>query len=110
MALLCLHLSHGVSSMFQSIGWKNKAFGPVLDKASRWLAVLIFVGYSSDRNGSALFASQPRGEQHVPVYRLEKQSLRPSPRQGFALAGRSDFRRLQLRSEWLCFVCISATG
>src|SRR5215470_11526197 len=37
MALLSLHLSHGVSSMFQSIGWKNKAYGPVLDKASRWL-------------------------------------------------------------------------
>ena len=47
MALLCLHLSHGVSSMFQSLGWKNKAYGPVLDKASRWLAVLIFLGYSS---------------------------------------------------------------
>jgi succinate dehydrogenase / fumarate reductase cytochrome b subunit len=47
MALLCLHLSHGVSSMFQSIGWKNKAYGPALDKASRWLAVLIFLGYSS---------------------------------------------------------------
>jgi succinate dehydrogenase / fumarate reductase cytochrome b subunit len=47
MALLSLHLSHGVSSMFQSIGWKNKAYGPVLDKASRWLAVLIFLGYSS---------------------------------------------------------------
>ena len=47
MALLCLHLSHGVSSMFQSIGWKNKAYGPLLDKASRWLAVLIFLGYSS---------------------------------------------------------------
>jgi succinate dehydrogenase / fumarate reductase cytochrome b subunit len=47
MALLALHLSHGVSSMFQSIGWKNKAYGPVLDKASRWLAMLIFLGYSS---------------------------------------------------------------
>ena len=47
MALLCLHLSHGVSSMFQSIGWKNKAYGPILDQASRWLAVAIFVGYSS---------------------------------------------------------------
>ena len=35
MALLCLHLSHGVSSMFQSLGWKNKAYGPLLDKGSR---------------------------------------------------------------------------
>src|SRR5262245_54690187 len=25
MALLCLHLSHGISSMFQSLGWKNDA-------------------------------------------------------------------------------------
>jgi len=24
--LLCLHLSHGMSSMFQSIGWKNRAY------------------------------------------------------------------------------------
>src|SRR5437899_8464615 len=42
MALLCLHLSHGTSSMFQSIGWKSPAYGPLLDKASRWLAVAIF--------------------------------------------------------------------
>lgn len=47
MALLCLHLSHGTSSMFQSIGWKSPVYGPFLDKASRWLAVAIFVGYSS---------------------------------------------------------------
>src|SRR5262249_5153085 len=47
MALLCLHLSHGASSMFQSIGWKSPVYGPFLDKASRWLAVPIFVGYTS---------------------------------------------------------------
>ena len=46
-ALLCLHLSHGVSAMFQSLGWKNKVYGPCLDKASRIIAVLIFVGYIS---------------------------------------------------------------
>src|SRR4051794_12658395 len=43
--LLCLHLSHGVSSMFQSIGWKNAAYGPTLDKLARYVAVLIFLGY-----------------------------------------------------------------
>jgi succinate dehydrogenase / fumarate reductase cytochrome b subunit len=43
--LLCLHLSHGVSAMFQSLGWKNKAYGPCLDKAARIIAVLIFAGY-----------------------------------------------------------------
>jgi succinate dehydrogenase / fumarate reductase cytochrome b subunit len=47
MALLCLHLSHGTSSMFQSIGWKSAVYGPFLDKASRWLAVAIFLGYIS---------------------------------------------------------------
>jgi succinate dehydrogenase / fumarate reductase cytochrome b subunit len=47
MALLCLHLSHGVSSMFQSIGWKNRAYGPLLDKLARGVALLIFAGYTS---------------------------------------------------------------
>jgi succinate dehydrogenase / fumarate reductase cytochrome b subunit len=47
MGLLCLHLSHGVSSMFQSIGWKNKAYGSCLDKSARAIAWLIFLGYTS---------------------------------------------------------------
>src|SRR5436190_1964310 len=47
MALLCLHLSHGVSSMFQSIGWKNQIYGRWLDKLARIAAVLIFLGYTS---------------------------------------------------------------
>ena len=47
MALLCLHLSHGVSSMFQSLGWKNQVYGPVLDKTARVVAIAIFVGYTS---------------------------------------------------------------
>lgn len=46
-AFLCLHLSHGVSSMFQSLGWKNKVYGPCLDKAARIIAWLIFLGYIS---------------------------------------------------------------
>jgi succinate dehydrogenase / fumarate reductase, cytochrome b subunit len=46
-ALLCLHLSHGMSSMFQSVGWKNKVYGPCLDRCSRILAWLIFLGYVS---------------------------------------------------------------
>ena len=47
MALLCLHLSHGVSSMFQSIGWKNKAYTPLLNNGARVVAALIFLGYTS---------------------------------------------------------------
>jgi succinate dehydrogenase / fumarate reductase cytochrome b subunit len=46
-ALLCLHLSHGASAMFQSLGLKNEGYRPMLDKAARWVAVLIFLGYMS---------------------------------------------------------------
>jgi len=45
--LLCLHLSHGVSAMFQSLGLKNKVYGPCLDSLSRYVAILIFIGYVS---------------------------------------------------------------
>ena len=45
--LLCLHLSHGASSMFQSVGWRNQAYRPFLDRAAQVVAVLIFVGYIS---------------------------------------------------------------
>jgi succinate dehydrogenase / fumarate reductase cytochrome b subunit len=45
--LLSLHLSHGASSMFQSIGWKNDAYRPFLDRAARVVGLLIFVGYIS---------------------------------------------------------------
>lgn len=45
--LLCLHLSHGMSAMFQSLGWKNKAYTPLLDKGARIVAWLIFLGYIS---------------------------------------------------------------
>ena len=47
LALLGLHLSHGASSMFQSLGWQNDAYRPLLDKAARVVAVLIFLGYTS---------------------------------------------------------------
>jgi succinate dehydrogenase / fumarate reductase cytochrome b subunit len=45
--LLCLHLSHGASSLFQSLGWKNDAYRPWLDKLAQAVAVLIFLGYAS---------------------------------------------------------------
>lgn len=47
MALLCLHLSHGVSAMFQSLGLKNKAYGTLIDRFALAAAVIIFLGYSS---------------------------------------------------------------
>jgi succinate dehydrogenase / fumarate reductase cytochrome b subunit len=47
MALLCLHLSHGISSMFQSMGWKKAYYTRLLDKGARLLAVVLFAGYVS---------------------------------------------------------------
>jgi succinate dehydrogenase / fumarate reductase cytochrome b subunit len=45
--LLCLHLSHGASAMWQSLGWKKRAYAPLLDGLAKWGAALIFLGYVS---------------------------------------------------------------
>jgi succinate dehydrogenase / fumarate reductase cytochrome b subunit len=45
--LLCFHLSHGISAMFQSIGWKNETYRPLLDKAARLIGLVLFLGYAS---------------------------------------------------------------
>lgn len=47
MALLSLHLSHGVASMFQSLGWKNKKYGRWIDRFALLAAGFLIVGYSS---------------------------------------------------------------
>ncbi|MBI4326344.1 MAG: succinate dehydrogenase cytochrome b subunit [Chloroflexi bacterium] len=47
MALLALHLSHGASSMFQSIGWKNGKYGRWIDRLACLAALVIFLGYCS---------------------------------------------------------------
>jgi len=46
MALLCLHLSHGISSMFQSVGIRG-CCPRSLDLGARVVAGLIFLGYAS---------------------------------------------------------------
>ena len=47
MFLLCLHLSHGSSSFFQSLGLNNKKLTPRLATIGRVFAWLLFIGYSS---------------------------------------------------------------
>jgi succinate dehydrogenase / fumarate reductase cytochrome b subunit len=47
MFLLCLHLSHGSSSWFQSLGMNNEKLTPRLARAGRIFAWLIFLGYTS---------------------------------------------------------------
>ncbi len=46
-ALLCLHLVHGVSSMFQSIGIRNERWRYRLNKFAWAYGVFIFVGFAA---------------------------------------------------------------
>lgn len=46
MGLLLMHLSHGVSSLFQSLGWRShKTFG-LFDKLAKGSALVLFIGNS----------------------------------------------------------------
>lgn len=45
--LLCLHLSHGVSSMFQSVGLRNQRWRAILDRAALVYGWGIFLGFAS---------------------------------------------------------------
>jgi succinate dehydrogenase / fumarate reductase, cytochrome b subunit len=45
--LLCLHLSHGINAMFQSMGLMHRANRRGIDQAAKAVAVLLFVGYAS---------------------------------------------------------------
>jgi len=47
MTLLCLHLSHGVSSLFQSLGLKNKYYGRHIDRFAKAAALIVFLGNCS---------------------------------------------------------------
>lgn len=45
--LLCLHLSHGASSMFQSLGIRNDRWRRNLDRAAVAYGWIIFIGFAS---------------------------------------------------------------
>jgi succinate dehydrogenase / fumarate reductase, cytochrome b subunit len=47
MGLLCLHLSHGISSLFQSLGLNNRLYEVWLGRLAVALATAIFLGYCS---------------------------------------------------------------
>ena len=44
---LCLHLSHGASAMFQSLGLRNHAWWPVISKGALIWSVVLFLGYAA---------------------------------------------------------------
>jgi len=47
MTLLCSHLSHGVGSMFQTLGLRSKKSAPMVAAISKGYALLIWVGFIS---------------------------------------------------------------
>ena len=47
MTLLSLHLSHGVSSMFQSLGLKIRKYSKAIDRLALVAAIVLIIGYSA---------------------------------------------------------------
>jgi len=47
MALLCWHLSHGVSSMFQTLGFRNEFWRVRLDRIAVAFGLIIFAGFAA---------------------------------------------------------------
>ncbi|HPY30141.1 MAG TPA: succinate dehydrogenase cytochrome b subunit [Verrucomicrobiota bacterium] len=45
--LLCFHLSHGIQAMFQSLGLRNPAYAPLITKAAKGIALVLFLGYAA---------------------------------------------------------------
>jgi succinate dehydrogenase / fumarate reductase cytochrome b subunit len=47
MGALCLHLSHGIWGMLQTLGWSNAGNEATLKAVSRGVAIVVFVGFTS---------------------------------------------------------------
>ncbi|GAB4182105.1 MAG: hypothetical protein Fur0032_23220 [Terrimicrobiaceae bacterium] len=45
--LLAMHLSHGVGSLFQTLGLTNKRLQPLFELGGRLLSTVLFLGYAS---------------------------------------------------------------
>ena len=59
MALLCFHLMHGISSMFQSLGLRNATWRKRLDRAALVIAVVVFIGFASIPTATLLGMIEP---------------------------------------------------
>jgi succinate dehydrogenase / fumarate reductase cytochrome b subunit len=47
MVVLFLHLSHGIQSFFQTLGWSNDRVQPFITKAGTLVALALFFGYAA---------------------------------------------------------------
>jgi len=45
--LLCVHLSHGVSSMFQTLGWRSKRSASLIDNGAKAYSLILWIGFLS---------------------------------------------------------------
>ena len=45
--LLFMHLSHGVASMFQSLGFRNHVWWPRIECFAKYTSIAIFIGYAA---------------------------------------------------------------
>jgi succinate dehydrogenase / fumarate reductase cytochrome b subunit len=61
MALLCLHLNHGIYSMFQTLGIAHPHYTPRIKAAARTLSLLYFAGYTSIPLAVLLGVLSPNG-------------------------------------------------
>lgn len=68
MALLCMHLTHGVSSMFQSLGIRNESWRYRLNKLAAIYGWIIFLGFIS--NPVAVQLSKYSGYEMLPVNQI----------------------------------------
>jgi succinate dehydrogenase / fumarate reductase cytochrome b subunit len=73
--LLCLHLSHGIKSMFQSLGLMNRSYRGIIDKAAPVIAALLFLGYASIP-AAVLFLGH--GNDHLTALRSGSPATTPS--------------------------------
>ncbi|MCS7090929.1 MAG: succinate dehydrogenase cytochrome b subunit [Verrucomicrobiota bacterium] len=74
---LCWHLAHGLGAMFQSLGLKNRIYGPWLDRLARAVAALIFLGYASIP--AAILAGHGRAHLQQVIERIETAPERGTP-------------------------------
>ena len=61
MGFLCLHLFHGVWSMFQTLGLQHPKYTPLLRWAAKLIAIALFLGFSAIPLAVMLGRIQPSG-------------------------------------------------
>jgi succinate dehydrogenase / fumarate reductase, cytochrome b subunit len=75
-ALLFMHLSHGVSSMFQSLGLRNHTWWPRITLLAKVVSIAIFLGYAS----IPIAVAAGLGKSHAQTARQSLAlNLQPSP-------------------------------